>query len=192
MAVAAIIASSVIMSDLLRTGPAHFDAPAAFDDPLTAPAVRMVRCTCASIFPLFHCKGVYNSPQSDSALSGCALSVEPSAGALGKLVGDRGYLSQALFEQLFARGLQFNTPIRKNMQKRLVVLEDKLLTRKRFVIGTIVDQRKNTSQIEHSRHRSTTNFSASLIAGLIAYSWQAKKPSLNLPDTDMALLPALI
>ena len=92
---------------------------------------------------MFHCKGVYNGPQSDSALSGCALSVEPLAGVPGKLVGDRGYLSQALFEQRFARGLQLNTPIRTNMQNRLAILEDKLLTRKRFVIGTIVDQRKN-------------------------------------------------
>ena len=110
----------------------------------------------------------------------------------GKLIGDRGNLSQVLFEQLFAQGLQLITPIRKNMQNRLVVLEDKLLTRKRFVIETIVDQLKNISQIEHTRHRSTTNFVVTLIAGLIAYTWQAKKPSLNLPDTDMALLPALI
>ena len=44
----------------------------------------------------------------------------------GKLIGDRGYLSQVLFEQLFAQGLQLITPIRKNMQNRLVVLEDKL------------------------------------------------------------------
>ncbi len=117
----------------------------------------------------------------------------------GKQVGDRGYLSQALFEQLFAQGLQLIaadrplpiTPIRKNMQNRLVVLEDKLLTRKRFVIETIVDQLKNISQIEHTRHRSTTNFSVTPVAGLIAYTWQAKKPSLNLSDKDMALLPAL-
>ncbi len=34
------------------------------------------------------------------------------------------------------------TPIRKNMQNRLVVLEGRRLTRKRFVIGTIVDQLK--------------------------------------------------
>ena len=72
------------------------------------------------------------------------------------------------------------TLTRKNMQNRLVVFEDKLLTRKRFVIGTIVDQHKNSSRIEHSRHRSTTNFIVNLIAGLIGYTWQAKKPSLNL------------
>ena len=118
----------------------------------------------------------------------------------GKLVGDRGYLSQALFEQLFAQGLQLMvadrplpiTPLRKNMQNRLVVLEDKLLTRKRFVIETIVDQLKNISQIEHTRHRSTTHFIITFIAVLIAYTWQAKKPSLNLSQNEMALLPALI
>ena len=110
----------------------------------------------------------------------------------GKLVGDRGYLSQALFEQLFAQRLQLITPIRKNMRNRLVVLEDKLLTRKRFVIETIVDQLKNISQIEHTRHRRTTNFIANLIAGLIAYTWQDKKPSLHPSDKDMALLSTLI
>ncbi len=110
----------------------------------------------------------------------------------GKLVGDRGYLSKALFEQLFAQGLQLITPIRKNMQNRLVVLEDKLLTRKRFIIETIVDQLKNISQIEHTRHRSTTNFLVNLVAGLIAYTWQPNKPSLHLSEKDMALLPATI
>jgi len=84
------------------------------------------------------------------------------------------------------------TPIRQNMLNRLVVLEGRLLTRKRFVFETIVDQLKNISQIEHTRHRSTTNFIANLIAGLIAYTWQAKKPSLHLPDKDMAFLPALV
>ena len=110
----------------------------------------------------------------------------------GKLVGDRGYLSKALFEQLFARGLQLITPIRKNMKNQLVVLEDKLLTRKRFIIETIVDQLKNISQIQHTRHRSTTNFLVNLVAGLIAYTWQPPKPSLNLAEKKMARLPATI
>ncbi len=104
----------------------------------------------------------------------------------GKLVGDRGHLSQVLFEQRFAQGLQLMatdrplpiTPIRKNMQNRLVVLEDKLLTRKRFVIETIVDQLRNISQLEHTGHRSTSNRIVNLIAGLIACTWQAKQPSL--------------
>ena len=110
----------------------------------------------------------------------------------GKLVGDRGYLSQKLFEQLYAQGLQLITPLRKNMRNRLVPLQDKLLTRKRFIIETIIDQLKNISQIEHTWHRSTTNFLVNLIADLIAYTWQPNKPSLHLSNKDMALLPALI
>ena len=104
----------------------------------------------------------------------------------GKLVGDRGHLSQVIFEQRFAQGLQLMaadrplpiTPIRRTRQNRLVVLEKKLLTRKRFVIGTIVDQLRNISQLEHTGHRSTSHRIVNLIAGLIACTWQAKQPSL--------------
>ena len=119
--------------------------------------------------------------------------VPQMAGRLwGKLVGDRDYLSQELFEQLFAQGLQLITPIRKNMQNRLVVLEDKLLTRKRSIIETINNQLKTISQVLHTRHRSRVNFNVNLIAGLIAYTWQDKKPSPHLSDKDLASLPALI
>ena len=110
----------------------------------------------------------------------------------GKLIGDRGYLSQPLFEQLYQQGLQLITPIRKNMQNRLVLVQDKLLLRKRSVIETIIDQLKNISQVVHSRHRSPTNFLVNLIAGLIAYTWQSKRPSIHLSDKESALLPALI
>ena len=107
----------------------------------------------------------------------------------GKLFGDKGYISQPLFEQLFDQGLQLITPIRKNMHNRLIPLMDKLLTRKRSIIETINDQLKNISQIAHTRHRSPTNFLVNLIAGLIAYTHQPKKPSLNLSVSQLALLP---
>ena len=109
----------------------------------------------------------------------------------GKLIADKGYISQALFEQLFGQGLQLITPIRKNMHNRLMPLMDKLLLRKRSIIETINDQLKNISQIAHTRHRSHTNFLVNLIAGLIAYTHQPKKPSLNLAHTELALLPIL-
>ena len=59
-------------------------------------------------------------------------------------------------------------------------LTGSLLLRKRFIIETINDPPKNISQIEHSRHRSVKNFMANLLAGLIAYTWQPKKPTLNI------------
>ena len=75
------------------------------------------------------------------------------------------------------------TKLRKNMRHRLVDLGDKLLLRKRALIETINDQLKNICQIEHTRHRSPYNFVVHLLAGLIAYCHQPKKPSLfqNLP-----------
>lgn len=110
----------------------------------------------------------------------------------GKLFGDKGYLSQPLFDQLFARGLQLITPLRKNMKNRLMPLADRLLARKRALIETINDQLKNISQIAHTRHRSVDNFAVNLVAGLIAYTHQPKKPSLQLSQTDWADLPLLV
>ena len=99
----------------------------------------------------------------------------------GKLFGDRGYISKALFEELFNnQNLQLITKLRKNMKNRLIDLEDKLFLRKRAIMETINDQLKNISQIEHTRHRSPINCFINIIAGLIAYCHQPKKPSLNL------------
>ena len=99
----------------------------------------------------------------------------------GKLIADRGYISQALFEQLLETfGVQLITKIRKNMKNRFMPLMDKLLLRKRAIIESIIDQLKNISQIEHTRHRSPINCFINIIAGLIAYCHQPKKPSLNL------------
>ena len=106
----------------------------------------------------------------------------------GKLIGDKGYLSQALFEQLWAQRIQLITKLRSNMKNRLMDLTDKLLLRKRAIIETIYDQLKNISQIEHTRHRSFRNFAVHLLCGLIAFCHQPKKPSLHLSNTDLQLL----
>jgi hypothetical protein len=68
-------------------------------------------------------------------------------------------------------------------------LEDKLLLPKRHILETINDQLKNISQIQHTRHRKPANFAVNLIAGLIAYTFQPRKPSLNL--NSLALTAAL-
>jgi hypothetical protein len=104
-------------------------------------------------------------------------------GLTGKLIGDKGYLSQTLFEKLMTRGLKLITKVRRNMKNKLVELEDKILLRKRAIIETVNDQLKNISNIEHTRHRSLWNFLGNVAAGLIAYSWKEKKPSLNLKRT---------
>ena len=39
--------------------------------------------------------------------------------------------------------------------------------------------KKNICQVEHSIHRSVTIFLTNLIAGIIAYQFLTKKPSIN-------------
>jgi hypothetical protein len=101
----------------------------------------------------------------------------------GKLFGDKGYLSRALTECLEGEKVQLVTGIKKNMKNKLVNLYDKLMLRKRALIETVNDQLKNISQIEHTRHRSLWNFLGNVAAGLIAYGFREKKPSLNLDKT---------
>lgn len=110
----------------------------------------------------------------------------------GKLFGDRGYISQALTALLQAQDLHLVTKIKKNMKNRLLSITDKLLLRKRSLIETVNDQLKNISQIEHTRHRSLWNFLGNVAAGLIAYSWQEKKPSLNIRVKEQLQLPAVV
>lgn len=74
----------------------------------------------------------------------------------GKLFGDKGYIDKSLTAWL-----------------------DERLLKRRFLFETVFDELKNICQIEHSRHRSSAGFMANLLAGLIAYCHQAKKPTLK-------------
>lgn len=99
---------------------------------------------------------------------------------MGKLIGDKGYISKKLFEQLYGQGLKLITKIKKNMKNKLMPVIDKILLRKRAIIETINDQLKNISQIEHTRHRSIWNFAVNILAALCAYVLQPKKPSIKM------------
>jgi len=103
----------------------------------------------------------------------------------GKLVGDKGYIGQDLFENLFIDGIHLITKIRKNMKNCLMHINDKILLRKRALIESVNDELKNICQIEHTRHRSFENFLTNLISGLIAYSYLEKKPSLKTDIVDI-------
>ena len=110
----------------------------------------------------------------------------------GKLFGDKGYISQALFEQLYDRGLKLITRYRKDMNNRLVPLIERILLRKRAIIESVNDQLKNICQVQHTRHRSIHNFMVNLLGGLIAYTYHPIKPSLDLEDKGLPALPPAI
>lgn len=99
----------------------------------------------------------------------------------GKLFGDKGYISQPLAQSLREMfDLQLITKLRRNMKNQLMTWSDRILLRRRAIIETIIDQLKNISQIEHSRHRSVTNYFVNVLCGLIAYCRRPSKPSLGL------------
>jgi len=100
-------------------------------------------------------------------------------GLRGRVFGDRGYIGQALGRHLREQiGIALITKLRRNMKNRLISLSDKLWLRRRGLIETVNDQLKNIAQIEHTRHRSPTNFLVNLLSGLISYCHQPKKPSV--------------
>ena len=103
---------------------------------------------------------------------------------VGKLCGDKGYISQTLFENLFLNGIQLITKLKRNMKNVLMTQEDKIIIRHRALIESVNDELKNIATIEHSRHRSIANFLASTFAAIAAYTYFPKKPSLNLQFED--------
>lgn len=109
-----------------------------------------------------------------------------------RLFGDKWYISQNLFQELFQKNIKLITPFKKNMNNKLLELWKKLMLRKRSLIETVNDQLQNISQIVHSRHRSPINFIVNAIAGLIAYTWQEKKPKLQLEKDEINSLSALV
>lgn len=113
-----------------------------------------------------------------------------SKGVFGKMFGDKGYISSELVKKLLEDGLEFFTTIKSNMKQKLMSLRNKVLLRKRSLIETVNDQLKNISQIEHTRHRSVANFMINILAGIVGYCHQPKKPSLNIFEGGNSLLIA--
>ena len=97
----------------------------------------------------------------------------------GKLCADKGYIGQALFENLFLNGIQLITKVKNNMKNSLMSVADKILLRKRALIETVNDELKNIAQIEHSRHRSFSNFIANALSAIAAYCFFEKKPAID-------------
>ena len=58
-------------------------------------------------------------------------------------------------------------------------IADKILLRKRALIETVYDELKNIAQIEHSRHRSFSNFIANSLSAIAAYCFFEKKPAID-------------
>lgn len=109
-------------------------------------------------------------------------------GLLGKLYGDKGYISQSLFDELLSQGVQWVTGIRKNMKNRLMEVWDKLMLRKRSLIESVNHQLKNVFQLEHTRHRSVFNGFVNMVCAIIAFVLHPNKPSLRVSPQEFKIL----
>ena len=91
--------------------------------------------------------------------------------------------------QAFAEYLRSGavTPL-KRMKNAPVKLIDKVMLRKRALIETINDQLKPICQMGHSRQCNPFNF----LVILMAYTYQGKKPALNLESQGLTALPEVI
>ena len=105
---------------------------------------------------------------------------ELTKGLFGRLYGDKGYISQTLSEVLKTQGVILISKVRKNMAPEDLSDFDAEMLKKRMCIESVIDQLKHQSQLEHTRHRSFVNFQVNVFSALIAYTYQAKKPSVNL------------
>ena len=106
--------------------------------------------------------------------------MEMTKDIFGKLYGDKGYISKAMADILWGNGVQMVTKPRKNMKGMNQSQTDKIMLRKRAIIECVNDELKNICKMQHTRHRSVSNFLLNILGALAAYAFFPKKPSLNI------------
>ena len=96
----------------------------------------------------------------------------------GLVFADKGFIHQKAFDSLFKNGLQLVTGIKNNMKNKLMSMNHKLLLKKRGMIESVNDILKTVCDIEHTRHRSPINAVLNVFAGLCAYTFLERLPSV--------------
>jgi DDE family transposase len=114
------------------------------------------------------------------------------AGPTGKVVGDRGSLSQALVEPLFPPGSRLLTELRKDLKTKLLPRFEKLVLRTRARSERVTDHLNNSCPSEPSRQRCVATFPVNVVPGVIADTSQEKEPALHLRTAESAPVPPLV
>ena len=76
---------------------------------------------------------------------------------IGKVFGDRGYISKKLTDLLATDDIELFTTLKKNMKPKVLAAFDKLLLRQRSIIETVNDQLKNIFDLEGVCSRNGKN-----------------------------------
>ena len=101
----------------------------------------------------------------------------------GTLYADKGYIGKEFAQKMKDMGINLVTRVRKNMKEVVHSEFDQVLLRKRSLVETVFDELKNLCQIEHTRHRSLSNFAVNLMAGIVAYCLSPVKPRIAVWDS---------
>jgi Transposase DDE domain len=88
---------------------------------------------------------------------------------LGKLFGDKGYISKKLAEELLRRGLTLFTRVRKNMKSLPVSMIDRMWLNGRNMAETIIGSTKGRSSLHLPKHRLPCNGFLHIMAAMVAY-----------------------
>jgi len=92
----------------------------------------------------------------------------------GKLFADKSYISRKLFENIWKRGLHLITSIRKNMKSYLMLMMEKSLLRRRFVVE--LSNPDLDWFIPFIGHPTIVH----ILSCIAAYQIRPKKPKINL------------
>ncbi|HYT44005.1 MAG TPA: transposase [Methylomirabilota bacterium] len=111
---------------------------------------------------------------------------------VGKLFGDKGYLSQPLAQHLLVtQGLQLITKLLKNKHNRLLDWPDKLLLRKSAIIESLAEQLKKTFRRLNApaiAGRSISWSISSLASSRTAINRKSLRSGCNSPPSSRASL----
>jgi hypothetical protein len=109
----------------------------------------------------------------------------------GKLFGDKGYISQKLFEEMLEKGLRIVTALRTKMKPKLMCFEESEILKKRSVVESVFHILKDILTLNHTRHRNPVNFMVNIFSALCAYCLYPGKPAIKF-KAKLNSMPALI
>jgi Transposase DDE domain len=96
---------------------------------------------------------------------------------IGKLFGDKGYISKKLAGELLRRGLTLFTRVRKNRKSLPISMIDKMLLNGRHMAETIIGSSKGRSSLNLPKHRLPSNAFLHILAAMVAYQLDPIKPN---------------
>jgi hypothetical protein len=98
----------------------------------------------------------------------------------GLLVGDKGYLSTSLRETMLNDyDVRLMTKVRRNMTELPLSDVERSMLQKRSLVETVFGKLKQSTCLDHTRHRSVRNFMVNIFSALSSYNVLESKPSLR-------------